>query len=119
VTNLQLLHPAVLVSYLVMMYISVFPVAISIRRTNVYEEKSLGIWVDDDEAEDQSNPSFVGMFFSSLRGIGRLTGVGTHIRRQLGFDLWYIFLGLFIICIVEGSQIADTNNYVNSRHVQR
>jgi hypothetical protein len=31
--------------------------------------------------------------------------------------LWYIFLGLFIICIVEGSQIADTNNYVNSRHV--
>jgi len=75
----------------------VFPVAISIRRTNVYEEKSLGIWVDDDEEEDQqqSNPSFV----------------GTHIRRQLGFDLWYIFLGLFIICIVEGSQIADTNNY--------
>lgn len=58
-TNLQLLHPAVLVSYLVMMYISVFPVAISIRRTNVYEEKSLGIWVADDE-EEQQNTSFVG-----------------------------------------------------------
>jgi Trk-type K+ transport system membrane component len=70
VTNLQLLHPAVLVSYLVMMYISVFPVAISIRRTNVYEEKSLGIWVDDDEEEDQqqSNPSFVGMHLSSSEG---------------------------------------------------
>lgn len=60
VTNLQLLHPAVLVSYLVMMYISVFPVAISIRRTNVYEEKSLGIYVADD-VEEQQNTSFVGI----------------------------------------------------------
>lgn len=56
VTNLALLHPAVLVSYLVMMYISVFPIAISIRRTNVYEEKSLGIYAVDAE----ENPSFVG-----------------------------------------------------------
>ena len=63
VTNLQLLHPAVLVSYLVMMYISVFPVAISIRRTNVYEEKSLGIWVADDDEAEQQNTSFVGMHF--------------------------------------------------------
>jgi len=56
VTNLALLHPAMLVSYLIMMYISVFPVAISIRRTNVYEEKSLGIYAVDDE----ENPSFLG-----------------------------------------------------------
>lgn len=40
--------------------------------------------------------------------------VATHIRRQLGFDLWYIFLGLFVICIVEASEIQDTNNYVFS-----
>jgi Trk-type K+ transport system membrane component len=36
------------------------------------------------------------------------------MRRQLGFDLWYIFLGLFIICIIEGDQIEDINNYVLS-----
>jgi hypothetical protein len=30
----------------------------------------------------------------------------------LSYDLWYIFLGLFIICIVESGQIEDTNNYV-------
>jgi Trk-type K+ transport system membrane component len=57
VTNLQLLHPAVLVSYLIMMYISIFPVAISIRRTNVYEEQSLGVYAH----EDEENASFVGM----------------------------------------------------------
>ena len=48
-TNLQLLHPALLVSYMIMMYISIFPVAISIRNTNVYEEKSLGIYAADQE----------------------------------------------------------------------
>ena len=55
-TNLQLLHPSILVSYLVMMYISVYPVAISIRRTNVYEEQSLGIYA----REDETNASFLG-----------------------------------------------------------
>jgi Cation transport protein len=39
-----------------MMYISIFPVAISIRRTNVYEEESLGIYAADQE----ENPSFLG-----------------------------------------------------------
>lgn len=42
VVNLAELHPAIQVSYLVMMYISVFPIAISMRRTNVYEEKVWG-----------------------------------------------------------------------------
>lgn len=95
--NLADLHPAVQVSYLIMMYISVFPIAISMRRTNVYEEKSLGIYAsaEDDDGDDESNPSYV----------------GAHLRKQLSFDLWYVFLGLFIICIVEGSRLENTNEY--------
>jgi Trk-type K+ transport system membrane component len=54
--NLQLVNPAILVSYLIMMYISAFPVAISVRRTNVYEEQSLGIYASDDDEDI----SFVG-----------------------------------------------------------
>lgn len=91
---------------MIMMYISIFPVAISIRRTNVYEEKSLGIYAH----EDEENASFVGPSPYLSRGVN---SVATHMRHQLGFDLWYIFLGLFIICIVESSQIQDTNNYVS------
>jgi Trk-type K+ transport system membrane component len=34
-----------------MMYISVYPVALSVRSTNVYEEKSLGLF-NEDEDED-------------------------------------------------------------------
>jgi hypothetical protein len=81
-----------------MMYISVLPIAISVRRTNVYEEKSLGLYGSpNEEAEDenQKEPSYV----------------GSHLRRQLSFDLWYIFLGFFIICIAEGSKIMHNTSF--------
>ena len=79
-------------SYLIMMYISVFPIAISVRRTNVYEEKSLGIYGGKgEEDEDEKEPSYV----------------GAHLRRQLSFDLWFVFLGLFIVAIAEGSRLQD------------
>jgi Trk-type K+ transport system membrane component len=96
VVNLAQLHPAIQVSYLIMMYISAFPIAISMRRTNVYEEKSLGIYgTRSEEEEDENEPSYI----------------GAHVRKQLSFDLWYIFLGMFIIAIVEGPQLQNTNKY--------
>lgn len=94
--NIADLHPAVQVSYLIMMYISVFPIAISLRRTNVYEEKSLGIYADNPAPDDDT---------------GEQSYVGTHLRRQLSFDLWYIFLGFFFISIIEGSRLENTNDY--------
>lgn len=94
--NIAQLHPGIQVSYMVMMYISVFPIAISVRRTNVYEEKSLGIYTNGGENDEHANePSYV----------------GAHLRRQLSFDLWYIFLGLFIIAIAEGQHLQNTNEY--------
>ncbi|KAL4747355.1 hypothetical protein BDW72DRAFT_183017 [Aspergillus terricola var. indicus] len=97
VVSIADLHPAVQVSYMIMMYISVFPIAISLRRTNVYEEKSLGIFADDEDVDDDSQtaPSYI----------------GTHLRKQLGFDLWYVCLGLFIITIVEGDRLENKNQY--------
>lgn len=92
VVNIAELHPAIQVSYLIMMYISIFPIAMSMRQTNVYEEKSLGVWADDD---DDSPSSYL----------------GHHLRRQLSFDLWFVFLGFFLIAIVEGSRLENTNDY--------
>lgn len=82
---------------MIMMYISVFPIAISLRRTNVYEEKSLGVFPDEEDVDDdnQTAPSYI----------------GTHLRRQLGFDLWYVCLGLFIITIVEGDRLKNESEY--------
>ena len=77
------------------MYISVFPIAISVRRTNVYEEKSLGIYGSaQEEEEDGKEPTYI----------------GAHLRRQLSFDLWFVFLGLFIIAIAEGHRLQDPSD---------
>ncbi|KAI7717483.1 hypothetical protein KC353_g4540, partial [Hortaea werneckii] len=59
--------------------------------------KSLGIWGGENEAPDENAPE--------------QSFVGQHLRRQLSFDLWYVFLGFFIICIVEGGRLANTNEY--------
>ena len=83
-----------------MMYISVYPIAISMRRTNVYEERSLGVYYSPEDEEEEENeksdkePSYV----------------ASHLRRQLGFDLWYIFLGVFLIAIIEGSRLDTTTD---------
>lgn len=97
VVNLADLHPAIQVSYMIMMYISVLPIAISMRRTNVYEEKSLGIYseMSNEIPGDDKEPSYV----------------GAHLRKQLSFDLWYVFLGLFLIAVVEGARLENTNEY--------
>jgi hypothetical protein len=76
-----------------MMYISIFPIAISMRQTNVYEEKSLGVWSSDDEEDQESSY------------------LGTHLRRQLSFDLWFVFLGFFLIAIIEGGRLENTNDF--------
>ena len=78
---------------MIMMYISVLPIAISVRRTNVYEEQSLGLYGSAGEEQDNGEPSYI----------------GAHLRRQLSFDLWYIFLGFFIITIAEGTRLQSND----------
>ncbi|CBY00258.1 similar to potassium ion transporter [Plenodomus lingam JN3] len=96
VVNIADLHPAVQVSYLIMMYISIFPIAMSMRQTNVYEERSLGVWAGDEDEDAKSSY------------------LSHHLRRQLSFDLWFVFLGFFLIAIVEGSRLENTNEYAFS-----
>jgi len=59
------------VLYVIMMYISVYPVVITMRHSNVYEERSLGIYADDGSppssptSEDQ--PPKFGTLFGTLK----------------------------------------------------
>ncbi|KAF4979592.1 hypothetical protein FZEAL_4221 [Fusarium zealandicum] len=91
--NLAEVNPAVQMSLLVMMYISVYPIAIAIRSSNTYEERSLGLY--DDEKNLQYDEEKGGSYFV------------THLRNQLSFDLWYIVVGIFCICIAESKRIMD------------
>lgn len=93
--DLSELNPAAQFSLLVMMYISVYPIALAIRASNTYEERSLGTY-----APEQVNPD--------EESTGRKYLI-SHMRNQLSFDLWYIFLGIFLICIAESDKIMDTS----------
>ncbi|RAL06546.1 ankyrin repeat-containing protein [Aspergillus homomorphus CBS 101889] len=93
ITSLNTLHPATQVSFVVMMYISAFPIAIAMRKTNVYEEKSLGIFYSDDY-DDEKTPH-------------QSDSLAAHVQRQLGFDLWYVILGFFLIAVAEGKRLQD------------
>jgi Trk-type K+ transport system membrane component len=97
--NLAEVSPAVQFSLLVMMYISVFPIAISIRASNTYEEKSLGVY--------EPEPSLANV--DEGKGTSYLL---KHMQNQLSFDLWYIFLGIFCISIAEAHRIMDKNEPV-------
>ena len=51
VIEIPTLYIGVQVIYVVMMYISVYPVVISMRHSNVYEERSLGIYDEHPDSE--------------------------------------------------------------------
>lgn len=162
VVDLSKLNAATQVSYMLMMYVSVLPLAISIRRTNVYEEQSLGLYGDissESEVEDENDStgeeengseiasgshSTSSVVESSSRSHKSSTSstsgsdnknkdhkkkskehkkkrskkdpelstksfIGQHLRNQLSFDLWFLFVGLFIICICENDKIKDND----------
>lgn len=98
--NLAEVNPAVQFSLLVMMYIAVMPIAITIRSSNTYEERSLGIYrsTNEEEVDESKSSSYI----------------LTHIRNQFSFDLWYIFLGTFCICAAEANRITDPEKRVNT-----
>ncbi|KAJ7169106.1 cation transport protein-domain-containing protein [Mycena crocata] len=104
---LSALAPAVKVLYLVMMYISVYPIAMSVRSTNVYEEQSLGVFRDDADSDDEDN-------FQPTGG-SRMTVwsryLAMHARKQLAFDMWWLGLAVFLVCIIERRNIDEDEKF--------
>lgn len=68
--------PSVKVMFVIMMYISVYPIAMSVRSTNVYEERSLGLF-DEDEDEDELE--------EEEEEIGKQVGANA-VAKYLGFQ---------------------------------
>lgn len=73
------LAPACLVAYLVIMYISSYPMVLTLRKTNTYEERSIGLQEHDSSA----------------------AGIATHLQKQLAYDIWFQFFSFFLICVIE------------------
>ncbi|KAI1421488.1 TrkH-domain-containing protein [Xylaria sp. FL1777] len=116
------------VLYVIMMYIAVYPVVITMRHSNVYEERSLGIYdsghdYDDDflngilpRSRTERRGQFLGRFLrralSEWHGVGavpnhnevtqsRISFISHQIRGQLSHDLWWLVLAVLAIMIIE------------------
>jgi Trk-type K+ transport system membrane component len=92
-----------------MMYISAYPIAMTIRSSNVYEERSLGIYSDDPDYEHfsqkhQKKSPFAwfrqGVLAPAKESSGRYF-LKQQIRAQLAHDLWWLVLAIWLIMIVE------------------
>ncbi|KAI0669657.1 cation transport protein-domain-containing protein, partial [Trametes maxima] len=106
--TLSVLAPAVKVLYVLMMYISVYPIAMSVRSTNVYEEKSLGVFASEDDLTPEEALNRPG---NRATVWGRYLAM--HARKQLSFDMWWLGVALFLVCIIERDGLEDesTNNW--------
>jgi len=107
-----------------MMYVSAFPVTLTIRNTNIYEERSLGIYTEDSSPSDRSlnaqgepPSSKAATVFGALKRTfttppsqpnrpeqGRGYFVRQQLRGQLAHDLWWIALAVLFITITETGQ---------------
>ena len=111
VVSIAGLRIGLLILYVIMMYISAYPVLITMRNSNVYEERSLGIYADDPHAKEEaeSNQGFLGRLKRTLtnqQGPTESRGyfVRQQLRGQLAHDIWWIVLAILFITITETSQ---------------
>lgn len=100
--NLADVNPAVQLTLLVMMYIAVLPLAISIRSSNTYEERSLGIYKPEESVVDENT------------GKGY---IATHMGKQFNFDMLYMFMGIITICGIESASTSNAADPVSLQHL--
>ncbi|KAI4191237.1 MAG: hypothetical protein LQ346_004790 [Caloplaca aetnensis] len=132
------LRIGLLILYVIMMYISVYPVVITMRNSNVYEERSLGIYTDEpkDDAPDGNGTKSNVVRSPSSKKDAFITGVKRRmtvnpaanskpaatetrgyfvrqqLRGQLAHDLWWVVLAILFISITETSSFErDPVNY--------
>ncbi|VDC01026.1 unnamed protein product [Peniophora sp. CBMAI 1063] len=105
--SLATLAPAMKILYLVMMYVAVYPVSMSVRATNVYEEQSLGIFEEEENKpwRDLENEAAYPESDGRIAIWGRY--LGRHMRYQLSHDLWWLMLALIVVAVVERGNIRD------------
>jgi Trk-type K+ transport system membrane component len=101
-----------------MMYISVYPVVITMRNSNVYEERSLGLYSEDEYERRRTRTSSQGLGFMRTLTDHLVPDLSTdkqsngqfvrhQLRAQLAHDAWTIVVALFFIMIIEGSQFSQ------------
>ncbi|WFD28578.1 hypothetical protein MNAN1_003591 [Malassezia nana] len=90
------LAPAEQLLEVLMMYIAAFPIMMTVRSTNVYEDRSVFVAENEDTEDGFESPEGRVVW-------GRFLSV--HMRKQLAYDLWWLILVIWIVCLAEKSKI--------------
>ncbi|KAL2075097.1 hypothetical protein VTL71DRAFT_39 [Oculimacula yallundae] len=94
---------ALLVLYIGMMYVSAFPVTITIRTSNVYEERSLGVYSASEAFQvDGDRPST-----AKSGNRDRFFFLHQQLSSQISYDAWSIMLALVVIGFLQGSERSE------------
>ncbi|TVY29434.1 Potassium transport protein, partial [Lachnellula hyalina] len=102
--------------YLAMMFVSAYPVVFAMRSSNVYEERSLGIYANEllpEKSEMFSSPNY-GDEDTFLPHAPRTRAyyLQQEIRKQLGHDLWFpMATAILILWIETGSLDRDPTTF--------
>ncbi|KAI9305917.1 cation transport protein-domain-containing protein [Cunninghamella echinulata] len=123
VISLTQVNPGTIIVYIVAMYISVYPVAISMRNSNVYQERSLGMYrTGEDDIEDNDEYNEEGGIILKLKRQRTLNSIMTasktiikkpdffvitQIQRQITKDICWVIIGIFLICVLEAQSIIS------------
>ncbi|KAF4626697.1 hypothetical protein G7Y89_g11456 [Cudoniella acicularis] len=92
--------------YVPMMFISAFPVAITMRSSNVYEERSLGIYSHQPRQSDPDAGDTSSLLTCQSRT--RLYFLRQQLQNQLSHDFWFVLIcTILIIWIETGSYDRD------------
>ncbi|KAI9275776.1 cation transport protein-domain-containing protein [Phascolomyces articulosus] len=123
--NILLLNPGTQIIYIIAMYVSVYPVGISIRNSNVYQERELGIYsapsINEDgeqvtEEEEQAPsklrrfPTMNSVVSATKKFIPKRPSfyVMTQIQRTVTHEICWVIIGIFCICIIEAEAIMSS-----------
>ncbi|SAM09624.1 hypothetical protein [Absidia glauca] len=122
VVNVALLNPGTILVYIVAMYIGVYPVAISMRNSNVYQERSLGMYrteTDHQDTDDYDNSNGAILKLRKQRTINSVMTsskkifqqpdffVMTQLQQQLSQDICWVIVGVFCVCVLEAQAIMS------------
>ncbi|EEU43676.1 uncharacterized protein NECHADRAFT_12230, partial [Fusarium vanettenii 77-13-4] len=98
ITNIANLHIGLQVLYVIAMLVLAYPIRLGVRRTNVYEERSLGIFNprnDHDSTQDGGQNTLI----DELRRFRRQLN-----RGSVRHDAWALMLAVVIITTIESGQ---------------
>ena len=99
------------------MYVSVYPVGISIRNSNEIQERQLGIYSASSQAEDYDEevdnlklnryPTMGSVVSRTKKLISKRPSfyVMTQLQRMVTYEILWVVIGVFCICIIEAQAI--------------